>query len=119
MIEIDRSGANRIVLLTRRYAIKLPRAGNVRLFLYGLLNNINEAKSSHQPGRCPVVARLPFGLAIVMPRVVPISRSQWPNTRIDAAELCRSQSICAELKPDSFGWLEDKLVVVDYGWEMP
>ena len=65
-----RWGANRVVVLTRRYAIKLPR---LRCFRYGRLNNLNEWRWQHEDRHyCPVLWCAPFGLLSIMPRVQPI-----------------------------------------------
>jgi hypothetical protein len=114
MLEINRRGANRLVILTRRHAIKLPRVRSWRDFLYGLLNNLNEARDHQLGGRCPVVARLPGGFAIVMRRAEILSAREFE--RLDYHGFCRAHRLVAEAKPDSFGILDGRVVAVDYGW---
>jgi hypothetical protein len=111
---VNRSGRNRLVLLTARYAIKVPRLTSWRDFLFGLLNNLNEARDAKLEGRCPVVARLPLGLAIVMPRAEILSREEFAY--FDYHGFCRRHAVRAEAKPDSFGKIGGNIVAVDYGW---
>jgi hypothetical protein len=114
MIRLNRTGRNRWVLLIGSYAIKFPSPRCWQDFLFGLLNNLREARDSNLPGRCPVVARLPLGLAIVMRRAVPLSEQEF--SRFPAYAFCREHGISAEQKPDSFGKLNGRIVALDYGW---
>ena len=111
---LNRTGRNRWVVLTRLYAVKVPSPIRWRDFLFGLLNNMREAETSHLPGRCPVIAKVPLGLAIVMPRVQIMSSGEF--AAFDAAAFCKMHGISAEHKPDSFGRLCGEIVAVDYGW---
>lgn len=110
MLAIETRGRNRLVLLTRCYAFKIPTLRCWRDFLFGLLNNQNEAAWSGEPGHCPVLFALPGGWLIVMPRLPIVTEDEF--SRIDPAELPQR----AERKPDSFGWLDGQVVAVDYGW---
>lgn len=110
MLELNLQGRNRFVLLTPRHAVKVPSLRCWRDFLFGLLNNLNEAAWSERPGHCPVLWAAPLGLAIVMPRARILSAEEF--AAVDPAQLVGR----AERKPDSFGWLDGRLVCVDYGW---
>ena len=114
MFSLNRRGRNRWTILVGRYAIKVPRPTAWRDFLFGLLNNLNEADQSHLEGRCPVLARLPLGLAIVMPRAEILTELEFGC--FDYHGFCRRTGVRAEAKPDSFGRLGDRVVCVDYGW---
>lgn len=109
-MRINTAGRNRLVLLTRRYAIKIPSLRSWRDFLFGLLNNQNEAATSREPGHCPVLFSCPGGWLIVMPRARILSDAEFAE--LDHAALPPRP----ERKPDSFGWLDGRLVAVDYGW---
>lgn len=111
---LNRLGKNRIVLLTRRYAIKLPRCGTWKGLLYGLLNNLNEADDCGKGGRCPVLWRAPLGFAIVMPRARPLEQDEFEA--FDYATFVNRHGIRAEKKADSFGYLGEDIVALDYGW---
>lgn len=104
-------GRNRWVLLTRRYAIKVPSLRTWRDFLFGLLNNMTEAQWGRKglTEYCPVLWALPGGFAVVMPRVKVLDLEEFQNL-----DLSGYKGI--EHKPDSFGWLGGRLVCVDYGW---
>lgn len=105
-------GYNRFVLLTGRHAIKFPSLRSWRDFLFGLLNNMHEAKAQRDhPAYCPVLWASPLGLLLVMPRV----------TIMDAAEFAAARAglpagTVAEMKASSWGWLDGRPVAVDYGW---
>jgi hypothetical protein len=116
------TGATRFVVLTRRWAIKLPRLVSWRLFLCGLLANMQEREFSRTgwPELCPVLFSLPGGWLVVMPRAEPLEDGEWAlldimGTREQWAD--RGEYVVpVEMKRDSFGWLPDRgIVAVDYG----
>lgn len=116
MIEF-KSGATRWVFLVGRLAIKVPRPTQWRLFLCGLLSNMQERQFSRTgwPELCPVLASLPGGWLVVMPRCRPLTDLQFEN--FDTREfISRSDGqIPVEEKQCSFGWLDGRIVAVDYG----
>lgn len=116
-------GATRAVLLTKRHAFKVPRLASWRLFLCGLLANMQEREFSRTGWRelCPVLFSIPGGWLVVMPRAEPLSDYRWaeidewlPQNR----EGC-DYVVPVERKRDSFGWLVEqgvgRIVAVDYG----
>lgn len=112
-------GTMRNVLLTRRHAIKFPTFASYRAFIEGLRANLEELDlwRLHQSERmCPVIARLPLGTAIVMPRVRPLTQLEFDGLDcIEFADLENGFSLPIECKGDSFGVLNGKIVAVDYG----
>lgn len=117
-----KDGATRYVLLTKKRAIKLPRPTTWRSFLSGLLANNQElvfsrAFSNRDDRLCPVQFWLPLGIVIVMPRAVPLTRLEFEARYRQIAELCRpgEYEVPAEMKPSSFGWLDGRIVAIDYG----
>ena len=109
-LSLNTEGYNRFVILTARYAIKIPSLRCWRDFLFGLLNNMHEAQAHRQePFYCPVLWAAPLGLAIVMPRVRVLTDDEFPSVDLPDGG-------CAERKPSSWGWLGDRLVAIDYGW---
>ena len=108
------NGCNRWVLLTRRRAFKFPAPTGWRNFLYGLLNNLNEAESSRKEGACPVLWRLPGGLLNVMPRADELTDQEF--SALNVSLFCDRNGLVVEYKRDSFGMLDGKIVAVDYGW---
>lgn len=110
-------GTTRNVLLIGRWAVKVPSITEWRLFLLGLLANMQEARFSRCGWQelCPVVFSIPSGLLIVMHRAEPITRDEF--FAIDV-ELWRDRGeyiIPVEAKLDSFGRLNGRVVAVDYG----
>lgn len=107
------TGSSRIVLLVGCYALKLPRFTEWRLFLRGLLANMQEAMfgRSGMAGFCPVLFALPGGFLVVMPRCEPL------EYEIDYAAFCDrgDYRIPAEYKSESFGLLDGEVVAIDYG----
>lgn len=130
-----RNGVTREVLLTRRYAIKLPKlTGGWSLFLRGLLANMQERRcaAAKWPELCPVVFSLPGGWIVVMRRAEPLAAEQWKQFRRhligdDATNFRRDfikpwndtaaeYVVPVELRRDSFGVLNGSIVAVDYGY---
>lgn len=110
-MRLNRSGRNRWVVLVGRWAVKFPSFRSWRDFLFGLINNMNEAAWSAHPGACPVVASIPGGFAVVMPRCAPVT---WAD--LEALDHAQFAGLRVEHKPDSFGLLAGRIVAVDYGW---
>jgi hypothetical protein len=110
-------GATRCVVLTRRWAIKFPRLVSWRLFMCGLLANMQEREFSRAawPELCPVLFALPGGWLVVMPRCVPMSSDEWHAYVSDDWRERADYVVPVEMKLDSFGWLGDRIVAVDYG----
>lgn len=117
MIEINRQGCTRIVLLTKRYAFKIPNVVEYRLMLYGLLANLQERQFSRArwPELCPVLFALPLGLLVVMPRVRIFTREEYLAFDLDTFREKENYKVPVEGKMDSFGWYQGCPVAVDYG----
>jgi hypothetical protein len=116
--EWNRQGITREVILTRRYAIKIPKLiYGWQKFLCGLLANMQEATFARAgwPELCPVVFSIPGGWLVVMRRAEPLSDAEWEA--FDAPAFCETTGylIPAEFKQDSFGMLDGRIVAVDYG----
>lgn len=109
-------GAFRVVVLSSRWAIKLPRLTRMTR---GMRSNRWERECWHEWGPafgwhtlCPVVWADPFGLVLVMPRAEqPVSQQEALIALGDFYP-----GIDAETKPENFGRLGGKVVVLDYGW---
>lgn len=116
MVEF-KSGATRWVFLVGRLAIKVPRPTEWRLFLHGLLSNMQERQFSRTgwPELCPVVASVPGGWLVVMPRCRPLTRREWD--RFDFMDFIQRSDglVPVEEKADSLGWLDGRIVAMDYG----
>lgn len=112
-----RYGTTRTVILVRDWAFKIPSFVEWRLFLHGLLANMQERKFARTgwPELCPVLWSLPGGWLVVMRRARPLTRAEFDDLDCEAWLNKADYCVPAEAKMDSFGWLGDKLVVVDYG----
>lgn len=99
------SGYSRAVILASGYAIKLPRiTGGWRAFVSGILSNMLEAerwRASQDPALCPVLWSW-AGLVLIQPRV----RITQDVPAVNVAGY--------DHKPGSYGWLDGRLVAVDY-----
>jgi len=75
-------GTTRIVLLISSWAIKVPSCVEWRLFLWGILGNIQEAQlwnkmPNARDMMCPILFTSPGKLLIIMRRAMPVSRYDW------------------------------------------
>jgi hypothetical protein len=124
IVRIDRTGCTRIVIVTRRYAVKVPnflgpgpRGWRWRSFLLGLLANLQESRfaATGWPELCPIVFRLPLGFLNVMPRVEILSDEEF--LAFDAVAFCDKTDyvVPAEHKSNSFGKWNGRIVAIDYG----
>jgi hypothetical protein len=119
---VIREGCTRRVFLIGQYAIKVATwSYGLEFFLKGLLHNLREKRSDRlasDPRRCPVL----FGCAlfIVMPRCEPRAEpltdaELWPFFAPDSCGCYLSAVL--EDKPENFGYLDGRLVMLDYaGW---
>lgn len=117
-MKIDRTGCTRIVILWRGYAIKIPNvADGLRLYLKGRLANMQEVAFSKAgwPELCPVLFSLPGGYLLVMPRVRLMSDEEFMHFDAESWVEREDYRVPVERKSNSFGWLNGRLVAIDYG----
>jgi len=112
-----RRGTTRIVFLVHRWAIKIPNVCCWRLFLRGLLGNMQEVVFSAVScdKLCPVVFSVPGGFFLIMLRAAPITQSEFEE--IDPVVWNEEGGfvVPGEHKLDSYGKLYGKIVRVDFG----
>lgn len=109
-------GTTRTVLLTEKYALKFPTLKSWKLFLHGLLGNMQEKQfSSLSDLLCPVVFYVPGGFLLVMPRAKPLSYQEFFHLDYDKFVNQDDFVLPIENKQDSFGILNGKIVGIDYG----
>jgi hypothetical protein len=104
-----RFGTHRTAYLTRKYAFKVPALREWRLFLLGLLANMQEARfwrDTHWPELCPVLFSLRGGFLVVMKRADPLSRERFLS--FEYAEFVNKAMyhVPVENKLDSFGEID-------------
>lgn len=117
---IVRRGITRTVVLTRRYAIKLPSLrsygqgleGRLWSIARGLLANQSEKEwAGYEANRglvCPVLRSWLGGLTQVYPRCAPLRGDEAE------ADLPRLDPNPGDDKPTNFGWLNGRIVRIDY-----
>lgn len=112
-----KKGATRTVFLIFGLAIKTPSTCSWKLFLCGLLGNMQESlfSKTKNPWLCPVLFSIPGGWLIVMRRARSLTFQEFESTDIKAWLDSSYYTIPTEIKIDSFGKLNGKLVVIDYG----
>lgn len=110
-------GVTRRVLLIGRFAFKVPAMSEWRLFLLGLLANMQEAVFSKcgWPELCPVLFSLPGGFLVVMKRARVLTDEEFKSIDAEGFVKREGYTVPAEMKSDSFGWLDGRVVAVDYG----
>jgi len=111
-------GTSRIVICIKNIAIKLPNISEYRLFLYGLLANMQERlfwKSYKNKKLCPVLLSFPGGFMIVMKRAESITRKKFYTLDYNKFVNEKDFIIPVENKLSSFGIIDNEIVAVDYG----
>jgi hypothetical protein len=110
---IIKHGTTRVVILCGAYAFKFPTFRSWTLFLFGLLANMQEKLfSGVWEELCPVVFAIPGGFCTVMKRAQPIDESKWEELSQTIPEHIFN---IAESKSINYGWLDGKIVAIDYG----
>jgi len=108
-------GSSRFVILTKNYVLKLPFNKTWTRFLWGLIANMNEIRFNKMQDErlAKVIFSLPGGFLVVMKRAEPLMNFD----RKFLTDFCCSKDwkIPAEIKKDSFGYINGKLVAIDYG----
>lgn len=116
---INRTGCTRIVVLVGRWAVKLPNfCDGWKLFLFGLLANMTERvfwKEGGWPQLCPVLFSIPGGWLVVMRRVREMTDDEFESFNSREWAERGDYLIPCEHKSNSFGWLDGRIVCLDYG----
>lgn len=110
-------GCTRTVLLFGAWAIKVPATVEWRLFLLGLLANMQETLWSKTgwPELCPVLWSVPGGFLVVMRRARVLTDEEFMSLDLKTWINCGDYTVPAEIKSNSFGYLDGRLVAIDYG----
>lgn len=113
-------GSSRWVFIVGCFAIKTPSFSSYRNFLWGLIANMNEVKfwncADMKYKLCPVLGYIPFGFLVIMPKVKVLTKEDGiDNNYLLHFCICKNGKIPAETKLDSFGFINKKLVCIDYG----
>ncbi|OED34275.1 hypothetical protein AB832_07920 [Flavobacteriaceae bacterium (ex Bugula neritina AB1)] len=127
-------GSLRVVYLIGGLAFKFPTISSWEHFLRGLLANMEEVhlwknRSNVEFGflLCPVRFSLPFGLLVVMKRAKVMTDEDFLDREEEIKTLTNAElftpkvgnpfvfNSIGELKPSSWGFIDNKIIVVDYG----
>lgn len=110
-------GCTRIVVLFGPWAFKIPSLTEWRLFLLGLLANMQESTFSKAgwPELCPVLFSLPGSFLVVMRRAREMTDQEFLGFDVGKWVDRGEYTIPVEFKSDSFGYLDDRIVAIDYG----
>ena len=118
-----RHGCSRTVIITARFALKLPTLHQGwRAFLWGLLDNMAEREvwrfwPAARAKVAPVLLSGPLGLFVLMPRCLPLEDEHWMTREEHEAWRAASDgfSVPVEYKRGSHGLYRGRVVAVDYG----
>lgn len=115
-MRIIKTGITRHVILIGTFAIKVPHFEyGWEKFLFGLLGNMQETRFSKTKDSrlCPILFSMPGGFLNIARRAELLDRN------ITTKEYKKFKTgdiiIPVEKKSDSFGFLDGKLVAIDYG----
>lgn len=113
----DKSGITREVFIIGNYAIKIPSVRSWKGFLWGLLANMQEKVwwGCRDTRLCPVLFSLPSGFLAVMPKVKVMTDDEFDGFDHQTFINQPPYRIPVESKSDSFGWLDNEVVAIDYG----
>lgn len=104
------AGATRLVFVGRKLVAKVPRPKDWYTFLAGLISNINEAsiwREMKDERLCPTVFAMPGGWLNIMRRAEPYTEPTLPTWLV-------LSGITFDIDPSNVGWLDGRLVVIDY-----
>lgn len=126
-MKLKTNGSTRIVLLTKRFALKFPRVDSWMSFVQGMLNNLTEGRWKDYGNKhlCPIKYSNKFGLLVVMVRAQEITDNK--RFKEDLLQLVEDESKginpCElggdffeyDASPQNFGYIDGQLVRTDYG----
>ncbi|MFA5239810.1 MAG: hypothetical protein WC476_08920 [Phycisphaerae bacterium] len=114
-----KNGVTRKVFVFRKIAIKIPTRKSWRLFLQGLLANMQEKQwSGVHPFLMPVLFALPGGFVIVMPACERVFEQKEPKLTWALRKLKNDdyyEFFRSDYKPGNFGIYKGQVVKIDYG----
>lgn len=126
-LKINRQGCTRLVILIWGWAIKVPQYTSWRMFLNGLLGNLQEREFSSMklPELAPVLFSIPGGWLNVMPRAEVVDLESPGEERFQMMDIWYQSTLgtgreellrdIVESKVDSFGVINGRVVAIDYG----
>lgn len=120
-LTVNRQGATRIVLLLKHVVIKLPAVTSWKLFLCGLLANIQEHTFGYS-GNFKELTKVhwmsPGGFILIAERIAPVKHDGLFWVDLEALALTSelgAEFIQSDAYPRNFGYRNGRLVKLDYG----
>lgn len=126
-MKVNRTGGTRVVLITKKYAIKFPRFNSWKQFVQGMLSNMTEGqwKDYGNKNLCPIKYSNKFGLLVVMVRACEVvdedkfkadlsNLVERESEGVDPCEL-GAEFFEYDAFPKNFGYIDGRLVKIDYG----
>ena len=101
-------GITREVFIFKDLVFKIPSFRSYKLFLNGLLANLQESfrwKTTKDKRLCPVLFSLPFGILVIMPYASPVKKVNYN----------KFNGLPLDLHVTNFGKYKNKIVLIDYG----
>ncbi len=118
-------GTTRFVILTKRYAIKLPYISFKKYgftnFLCGLLANINESQyteiyeNEYGVKHLPIIFHIGFGIMNVMRRIEPIKKEDFIKINNSFKQKYGEMATMSnDTSYKNFGWYKGEIYCFDY-----
>lgn len=125
-MKVKTNGGTRIVILTKKYAFKLPRLGSWKQFVQGMLSNMTDGqwKGYDNEHLCPIAYSNRFGLVVVMHKAEPVEDEKRFNSDLrklyddvdgDEERTLDRDFFEYDAFSKNFGYYKGKLVKIDYG----
>jgi hypothetical protein len=118
MIKIIKTGRRRTVILTKKFAIKIPCIHrDFKSFLKGMIANIDESNEflNGSDRLCPILISGFLGLFVVMPRCVVLTQDEFQKLGYDSFVRVDARTyLPVRPRAKNFGWLNGKIVAINY-----
>lgn len=122
IVQVDRKGTTRIVFVFKHFVIKFPSFSSWKLFLHGLLANIQEGSFTKamekQTGLVPVYYFNSLGFCLISKRARLVKHRGlfWVElTRLVVTSELHEDFWLDDVKPENFGFINNQLVKIDLG----
>ncbi len=121
-----KQGRSRLVFIFKRFVIKIPNPFEWECFLHGFLHNMEENRISNvnkqfydDSAVCPVLWCSGGGWVQIMARAREVTPYEFKRyifkKKWDIKNLHSDLQEYAEFKPQNYGWLGNRIVLIDYG----
>lgn len=120
-MKINLKGSTRVVLVFKHFVVKIPTFTSWKLFLNGILANLQERQFSklQNENLAEVIFSDPLGIVVVMERVREVNHRGM--FEVELQRLCCISELhrdfwLSDCKPENYGYNKyNKLAKLDYG----